>query len=125
MKLLASILDTLVVSDCGRLAMLRVTRKMLADVGANDDMVEGMVNYGRMLRGVEIAALLWEWPGDNGALDTKISLRSRGTADISLIAVALGGGGHRNAAGAQCSEDLDTVAVRIRREALAILGPAC
>ncbi len=124
MKLLAAILDTLEVSECGRLATLLVTRKMLADVGGNDDMVEGMVNYGRMLRGVEIAALLWEWPAEGG-LDTKISLRSRGTADISLIAVALGGGGHRNAAGAQCSEDLETVRVRIRREALAILGPAC
>lgn len=122
MKLLASILDTLEVSDCGRLALLRVTRAMLSEVGANDDMVEGMVNYGRMLRGVEVAALLWEWPTETG-LDTKISLRSRGTADISLIAVAMGGGGHRNAAGAQCSEDLETVQVRVRREALALLGP--
>jgi phosphoesterase RecJ-like protein len=126
MKLLAAILDTLELSACGRLAVLRVTRAMLAEVGANDDMVEGMVNYGRMLRGVEVAALLWEWPRDpdlGDGLDTKVSLRSRGSADISLIAVALGGGGHRNAAGAQCSEDFDTVRVRVEREALAILGP--
>ncbi|MCB9662290.1 MAG: DHH family phosphoesterase [Polyangiales bacterium] len=130
MKLLASILDTLELTECGRVAVLRVTRAMLAEVGANDDMVEGMVNYGRMLRGVEVAALLWEWPrtpGADGAVDdgydTKISLRSRGSADISLIAVALGGGGHRNAAGAQCSEDLETVRVRVLREAVALLGP--
>jgi phosphoesterase RecJ-like protein len=122
---LGAVLESLRTEFDGRLAMLDVTRAMLDEVHATDDMVEGMVNYGRMLRGVEIAALLWEWPGENGAQDIKVSLRSRGTADISLIAVALGGGGHRNAAGAQCNDDLETVAARIRDEALAILGPVC
>ena len=47
-----------------------------------------MVNYGRMLRGVEVAALLWEWPTETG-LDTKISLRSRGTDSDEVIATRL------------------------------------
>ena len=67
-------------------------------------MVEGLVNYGRMLRGVEVAALLWEFDvqeGDRTRRDVKISLRSQGTVDVSTIAVALGGGGHRAAAGTQ------------------------
>lgn len=119
--LLSSILDTLEMHCGGRMALLRVTRTMLEEVGANDDMVEGMVNYGRMLRGVEIAALVWEWPAKGGGLDTKVSLRSRGEADISEVAVALGGGGHRNAAGAQLPCDIDETARRVVIEAASIL----
>ena len=78
LKLLSAILDTLELKGDGKLALLRVTRAMLSELGATDDMVEGMVNYGRMLRGVEVAALLWEFPGDAGGVDVKVSLRSSG-----------------------------------------------
>ena len=121
MRLLAAILDTMEVSSGGRLAMLRVTREMLARVGGDDDMVEGMVNYGRMLRGVEIAALVWEWPTDWG-LETKVSLRSRGTVDISKVAVILGGGGHSNAAGAQVRASIEEVHAQVVHAATELLG---
>ncbi|MCA9623096.1 MAG: hypothetical protein KC731_28955, partial [Myxococcales bacterium] len=101
--------------------LLRVTRAMLKEHGADDDMVEGMVNYGRMLRGVEIAALMWEYPGDDRGLDLKVSLRSRGTADISLIALALGGGGHRAAAGAQVRMTMPELDALLRAEARKLL----
>lgn len=123
LKLLGSILDTLELDCEGRLALLHVTRSMLEEHGANDDMVEGMVNYGRMLRGVEIAALLWEFPSDDGSeLELKLSLRSSGKFDISQIALALGGGGHRAAAGAQVRMSMDDLESRIRSEARKVLG---
>ncbi len=125
LRLLGDVLDSIETELDGRLATLRVTRGMLDENGANDDMVEGMVNYGRMLRGVEIAALVWEWPvvGRDGAthIEIKVSLRSRGDADVSQIAVALGGGGHRAAAGAQVQGDMDSVLARIREEARRLL----
>ena len=125
LKLLSAILDTLELDCDGRLAMLRVTRQMLIDNGADDDMVEGMVNYGRMLRGVEIAALLWEYPAEAGeGLDLKVSLRSSGRADISKIALALGGGGHKAAAGAQVHmpiQELDSTIREHAKKALAAL----
>jgi len=122
--LLSAILDTLELALDGKLALLRVTRKMLEDLGATDDMVEGMVNYGRMLRGVQIAALLWEFPNDHDAskIEVKISLRSQGPADISKIAMALGGGGHRAAAGAQIEGTLDEVDAKVRDEAKKLLA---
>ncbi|MEM9075309.1 MAG: DHHA1 domain-containing protein, partial [Myxococcota bacterium] len=113
LKLLGSILDTVELDCDGKVAVLRVTRQMLADSAADDDMVEGMVNYGRMLRGVEVAVLFWEFPGERG-LETKISLRSRGNADVSVVALALGGGGHRAAAGAQLAETLQAVETKTR-----------
>ncbi|MEM1417607.1 MAG: bifunctional oligoribonuclease/PAP phosphatase NrnA [Myxococcota bacterium] len=118
LQLLSAILDTLELRAEGRLALLRVTRAMLDELGADDDMVEGMVNYGRMIRGVEIAALFWEFPADGGAgIDTKISLRSSGDADVSRIAALLGGGGHRSAAGAQVPEGVAETIERVSAEA--------
>lgn len=119
------VLDTLETELDGKLALLRVTRAMLASCGANDDMVEGMVNYGRMLLGVQVACLLWEWPvaleDGTSRIDTKVSLRSRGVIDISRIAVALGGGGHRGAAGAQLPGDLDAARKLVVAEARKLL----
>jgi phosphoesterase RecJ-like protein len=113
MKLLGYVLETLDVTSDGRIATLEVSRKTLERAAATDEMVEGLVNYARMLRGVEVAVLLWEWPTDNGAAVTKVSLRSRGRVDVSRVAVELGGGGHRAAAGATVPGDLATVRARV------------
>jgi bifunctional oligoribonuclease and PAP phosphatase NrnA len=124
MRLLQAVLDTIERSLDGRLATLRVTRAMLRDAEANDDMVEGLVNYGRMIRGVEIAALVWEQPpAEDGSPVTKISLRSRGGADVSAIASAFGGGGHRGAAGAMTAEGLEATLDRIGALAADLLAP--
>lgn len=124
LRLLGAVLETLETHCDGKLAMLRVTRAMLEQCHATDDMVEGMVNYGRMLQGVEIAALLWEYAVEEGGtsrVDVKVSLRTRGLVDVSRIAIALRGGGHRAAAGAQVTSDLATVAGIVVREAEKLL----
>lgn len=124
LRLLGAVLETLETHCDGKLALLRVTRAMLEECHATDDMVEGMVNYGRMLQGVEIAVLLWEFAVDDGGkrrLDVKVSLRTRGLVDVSRIAIALNGGGHRAAAGAQVTSDLATVADIVVREANVLL----
>src|SRR5690606_8677257 len=117
LRLLAAVLETLETHHQGRLATLKVTRAMLAEVGANDDMVEGMVNYGRMLHGVELAALVWEWPVVDDAgregLEVKVSLRSRGAIDVAQLAVALGGGGHKASAGGQLAGTAEEVRATI------------
>ncbi len=105
MRLLGAVLERMEVVHGGRVAVLVVTRRMLDEAGADDEMVEGMVNYGRMLRGVDISVLLWEMPSEDGPM-TKVSLRSSGTADVARIALALGGGGHRAAAGANLRQTI-------------------
>ena len=112
MKLLGSVLDHMELELDGRIALLTVTREMLDAVGADDEMVEGMVNYGRMLRGVDIAILLWELASKDGPM-TKVSLRSGGRADVARIAKALHGGGHRGAAGANLREPLESARRRV------------
>lgn len=125
LRLLSAIIATLEVQFDGRVALMRVTRQMLEICGANDDMVEGMVNYARRVEGVEIGALLWEWPvrdADGEHLETKISLRSSGTADVSVIAAALRGGGHRAAAATQLNITMDEAERRLHAELTEYLG---
>lgn len=117
LRLLGEVIDGLALELEGRLAVVRVTDEILRRTGASEEMIEGMVSYGRRLRGVEIAAQLWQ-RGDR----TRISLRSRGRADVSAMAVAMGGGGHVYAAGAEIDGDLEAAAKRVRDEARKVLG---
>jgi len=64
------------------------------NVEMGDD--EGLVEMLRDIEGVEVAVLLKEKEGKNGF---KISLRSHEIINVSDIALLLGGGGHRGAAG--------------------------
>ena len=123
MKLLGAVLETLETRHDGRVAVLTVTRETMARTAADDDMVEGLVNYARMLAGVEVAALVWEWrPNGDGLPSTKVSLRSRGNVDVSRVAVALGGGGHRSAAGATVRGPIGDVHARVIAEAIRQIG---
>ena len=126
LRLLSSIIATLETAFGGQVAIMRVTREMLAICGADDDMVEGMVNYARRVEGAEVGALLWEWEvrDDSGShIETKISLRSRGDFDVSKIAAALDGGGHRAAAATQLDIDIAEAERLLRAELTKYFGP--
>lgn len=120
--LLREVLDTMVTELDGRLATLTVSRESMRAHGGDDHMVEGMVNYGRQLRGVEIAALLWERDPEGGRPVTRVSLRSRGNVDVAAVAIALGGGGHRDAAGAESRADLAATRELVVRLSARALG---
>ncbi len=127
MRLLACAIDVLETEHHGRIAVQCIPLSMIEKVGATQQMVEGMVEYGRRLRGVEIAAMLWERAPradetGTGKLLTRVSLRSTGSADVSRVAVALGGGGHRAAAGATVRQDMQTVRARVVAESARELG---
>jgi phosphoesterase RecJ-like protein len=103
-ELLGEVLRTLRTSDDGLVAALTVTREMLCRTGCNNGHVDGMINFARGIEGVEVATLLRV--GDD---HLRVSMRSRGTVDVSEIAVAFGGGGHKNAAGFTVDLDLEGV----------------
>jgi len=94
-RLLSRTLTTLEVSDSGKFASLIVTRKDMQELGAEDYMLDGFVNFGRSIKGVEVSVLLSE--KEDGMV--KISMRSKGAVNVAEIAAAMGGGGHHNAAG--------------------------
>jgi len=122
LRLLGALVQGLSLEFDGRLAILRVSRALMRATGADDDMVDGLVNYGRMLQGVEVSALFWEWPAQEGRAATKLSLRSNGHLDVSQVALAFGGGGHPAAAGALSTLSLEATVERLRAEVLPLLS---
>jgi phosphoesterase RecJ-like protein len=122
MRLLGLAINAIETELDSRVAVVTVPLTMLAQAGATDDMAEGLVEYGRMLQGVEIAIMLWERrPRSDetlvGSTLTRLSLRSAGGADVSRVAVALGGGGHRASAGATLTCDIATARRMVLTEA--------
>jgi bifunctional oligoribonuclease and PAP phosphatase NrnA len=128
LRLLGFAINAIETEYAGRIAILCIPSSMLERAGANERMVEGMVEYGRMIRGVEISIMIWERrprsdETDFGVLVSRLSLRSAGRVDVSKIAAALGGGGHRAAAGATLACDLRVARERVLAEAVRALGP--
>lgn len=105
LELLGLVLPTLETSVDGWVAVLTVTEEMLHRTGCQADHVDGFINFARGLRGVEVATLL-RVGGEQGL---RVSLRSRGTVDVSEIAVRFGGGGHKNAAGFSSLEPAEAI----------------
>jgi phosphoesterase RecJ-like protein len=122
MALLGEVLRTMQLELDGRVALVTVDRAMLDRAGASEEMIEGMVNYGRMLDGVLAAALLWE-PRSKEGREVKLSLRAATGTDVARVAVALGGGGHRSAAGATLRGPLDEARARVLEALAAALPP--
>ncbi len=82
----------------------------LAAWGVGMDEVESVIEVVRLAEEADVAVV---WKGDvDGSF--KVSLRSRGAVDVGAAAVALGGGGHRLAAGFTSYDDVDTTVTRIR-----------
>ena len=81
------------------------------------DLVEPVIDVVRKASEAEVAMVIKE--DDLGAL--RVSLRSKGVVDVSAVATALGGGGHRYAAGFTAdSRLLDDVVESVRAELAAV-----
>jgi phosphoesterase RecJ-like protein len=87
-----------------------VTLAEMERVGASVEDCEGVVNHLIGIAGIEAAVFLRELPGHN---QFRLSMRSRGTLDVSTIAERFGGGGHRSASGCTMSGSLAEVTERI------------
>ena len=81
----------------GALTMTQLSVEDFRQTGAEDSFTEGIVDRLRAVEGTKVAALARELP-EGGRW--KVSLRSSdGDVDVSEIARAAGGGGHKAAAG--------------------------
>jgi phosphoesterase RecJ-like protein len=89
---LSRVLDTLEVSDCGKVATIVVP----AGVSSTDvEDTEGFIDYPRNIAGVEVAIM---FKPSTEKETVKISFRSR-RLNVSELAQSMGGGGHARAAG--------------------------
>jgi bifunctional oligoribonuclease and PAP phosphatase NrnA len=86
--------------DGGRLTMTALSATDFIDSNAEESYSEGVVDHLRAVQGTALAALVRDRIGDSQAGLRKVSLRAGDDrVDVSAIARAQGGGGHRQAAG--------------------------
>ena len=106
LELLARALRKVERFDDGALTIARLTREDFRLAGAEDCYSEGIIDHLRSVAGTKVAALAREVAAQDGMPRKKVSLRSTdGEVDVSAIARAGGGGGHRQAAGFTTSLD--------------------
>ncbi len=86
--------------DDGRLTIAALSANDFRDSGAEESYSEGVIDHLRAVQGTAVAALIRERIGNGQGGGRKVSLRaSDDRVDVSAIARAQGGGGHRQAAG--------------------------
>lgn len=104
-KVLNRALNTLQLSPEGDIAWVHVTPQDMLDCDAANEDLEGIVNYPRNIRGVEVG-ILFKVIHEQAV---KVSLRSAGKVDVAALAQTFGGGGHTRAAGARIEATLEQV----------------
>jgi len=116
-KLLNLALDSIEISDNGKLSIMTVTQDMLEKTNTRPEDVDGFINYARGIKNIKVAALVQEHCNDkeqsNGCRNLNVSLRSDGTVDVAEIAAAFGGGGHFSAAGFKTNSELPEIKSKI------------
>jgi len=83
----------------GQLAWIWVTQEQIDRFGAREEDCEGLVNYALSMADVQVAIFFRELADRR----YRVSMRSKGEVDVSIVAEHFGGGGHKCASG--CSVD--------------------
>lgn len=117
LQLLGLVLGTLEFEMGDRIGSAVVLKEMLREVRATREMIEGVIDLIRSVRGVEVAILF----GELGEGVFKVSFRSKGDLDVAAVAAHFGGGGHKNAAGCMMYGTLDKIMHAVHREVCRII----
>jgi phosphoesterase RecJ-like protein len=100
LKLLARGLENLRRYEDGQLTLSQLSHRDFQEADARESFAEGVVDHLRALDGTAVAGLIRELDGGSADVVRKVSLRATDDrVDVSRIARAMGGGGHRRAAG--------------------------
>jgi bifunctional oligoribonuclease and PAP phosphatase NrnA len=96
----------------GTLAWMHVDRASMERCEAHDEDCEGLVNYALAIQGIEVALFFREQPDGR----FRVSLRSKGSVNVAVVAEALGGGGHECASGCAVDGPLPVAVERLRAQ---------
>jgi len=120
LQLLSRALEKLARYDDGAVTLAALTRADFEETGALETDSEGIVDHLRSVEHTKVAVLVRELLADDRRGLSKVSLRATdGSVDVSVIARELGGGGHRQAAGATTELSLDQLVELIRAKVAA------
>jgi len=115
LALLATALQNIQRFDSGALTLAVLSAEDFERAGAEESYSEGIIDHLRAVRGTKVAALVRELGSGERKGQHKVSLRATDEAvDVSAIARAQGGGGHRRAAGFTTALELDGLIAFLR-----------
>ncbi len=106
-KMMGKAVESLELVEDGRIAVMRLGEREMSTANADE-----AVNYGLMIRGVEVTLLLKEDTHER----YRVSLRSRARVDVDKVAAAFGGGGHSRASGCRMEGVREQVTQALVRE---------
>jgi phosphoesterase RecJ-like protein len=125
LTLLALALAQLQRYDGGELAIATLSAEDFERADAEESYSEGIIDQLRALEGTKVAVLVRELSSGERKGQHKISLRATDDdVDVSIIARAQGGGGHRRAAGFTTALDADELIAFLREAIAAQLHPS-
>jgi phosphoesterase RecJ-like protein len=107
LRLLGAALSNLRREDA--LAWIWVTQEQMQRFEAREEDCEGLVNYALSMADVQVAIFLRELPDRR----YRVSLRSKGEVNVSIVAENFGGGGHKCASGCSMDGPLEVAVARI------------
>lgn len=107
-------LKNLHVSVDGKVAWIVFSQQTMDQLEAEDEHLEGVVNYAKSVKGVEVGILFREVDSNL----TKVSIRSKSFVNVSQLAAQFGGGGHIRAAGCRVKETIDLTVEKVVSAAL-------
>ncbi len=99
---------------------LEITRQMLHECGVSSGDASGLVSFIAGVREAQIALMLTEKPDGR----VEVGIRSVPGVDVSAVALALGGGGHRQAAGCTLPGPLEAARAVLLARLAAVLHEA-
>ncbi len=94
--------DTLKMFHSGKIAVVYFTYDMKTKLGILDEHLETLIDVARSVEGVEVAIAARQPSADKVF---RISTRSQGTVDVSVVCSSFGGGGHVRASGCTIMAD--------------------
>ena len=97
----------------GKISFTYITNKDKEEIKTNIGDLDGIVEIGKNIEGVEVSIFIYEREED-----FKISLRSKDYVDVSEICMLFGGGGHIRAAGCNMATTLEDAKNKIVNETL-------
>ncbi len=111
-RLRALMLATMEVHFGGKLILMKLTPDMIKETNAPFSEGEVNINLPLSIQGVVVSVLIKQ---DIGG-PVKVSMRTKGNLDVAEIAIANGGGGHKNAAGFKSLYDFETTRLKVLDE---------
>ncbi len=95
LRLFGAVLGSVELEADGRLAVIYLDRAMARAAGGTYDDTEGLINLPLTVKEIQAVVFFKEWESNQ----YRVSMRSKGTIDVSEVAKRFGGGGHKNASG--------------------------